>query len=44
MGRVLLPKNIQGACNILGPLVDDVEVGISFNETSRGGTDSGFKI
>lgn len=36
--RVLLAKNVQGALNILRPLMNDVEVGIRLNQTTRRGT------
>lgn len=32
--RELLLKNVEGALHILGPFVDDVEIGISLNETT----------
>lgn len=39
--RELLAENVKGGLDIFGPLVDDVEVGISFDETSGRGTGSG---
>lgn len=36
----MLTKNIEGTFDILGPLVDDVKVRISLNETAGGGTHS----
>lgn len=38
MGRVLLSQNVQSALYILRPLVNDVEVGISLDQTTRRGT------
>lgn len=35
--RVLLVQNVEVAFHILGPLVDDVEVLVGFNQTARGG-------
>lgn len=36
----LLAKNVEQAIDILGPLVDDVEVRVSLDETAGGGSDS----
>ena len=39
VGRELLAENVESALDILGPLVDDVEVGISLDETAGRSTD-----
>lgn len=44
VGRELFSKNVQSTLNILGPLVDDVEVGIGFNQASRGGTEGSYQV
>lgn len=38
MRRELLAKNVEGSLHILGPFVNDVEVGIGLNETTGRGT------
>ena len=36
--RELLLENVEGALHILGPFVNDVEVGVSLNKTTGGST------
>lgn len=38
MGRVLLPQDVQSALDIFGPLVNDIKVFISLDQTARAGT------
>lgn len=40
MGAELLAENIEGGRNIFGPFVDDVEIGIGFDETAWRRADS----
>ena len=42
VGRELLAEDVECGVNIFGPLVNDVEVGVSLDEATRGGTDSGL--
>lgn len=44
MGTELLAKNVECAFDIFGPLVDDVEIGIGLNETSRRSTNRGAHV
>lgn len=37
--RELLSENVESTIHILGPLVDDVKVGIGFNQTTGSSTD-----
>lgn len=38
MGRELLSKDVEGTLNVFRPLVNDVEVGIGLDQTTRGST------
>lgn len=37
VGRELLAQNVEGTLDVLGPLVDDVKIGISLNKTTGAG-------
>jgi len=44
MRAELLAEDVEGRGNILGPLVDDVELGISLNEAAGRSTDGGAHV
>jgi hypothetical protein len=44
VGRELLAEDVQRGGYIFGPLMDDVEVGIGFNEAARRSADSGAHV